>query len=445
MKPIFEALERHGLIQDQDALNIEELDSKKVTAIYEDVHKTVFENQYQPSEAAADLDPFNYVASASLRGDATCWEFGCRLKKIDFLNSFAALYATQVTVPLLLKKPDTVLEDPAYAARLLSRSVLTLLRSRPLIEAGIMRPAVMLTAHCEHDIELTRGLAAAAQEFAIGLAKDLAPEFQAVFQIPEKSPTGEPSVYVSGPEDFLEHDLVILLNEPPGWRLKSWRYDPEGKVILRGSRKLAMIFEIFRSIASNTSFYLTYGLDLHARLLSDLPGETIMLEDMSLDEKLIEDTKGLRELTHILPLLTDLSIPTVLRLRNEDRESFAAYRYEIASITAEALHNGISEEAARDSLRARVLPRINKIKQELQAERSKKIGYLGVGAAALAASVGLGACGLPLLATVPAAAAAAAVGARLLGKGSEAAVESRLEVKQRNELYFLVKLLKEAE
>jgi hypothetical protein len=445
MNPIFEVLERHGLIQDTDVLRVEDYDLAKLTTVYEEVYKTVFQSQYGPSDESMNSDPFNYVASASLRGDTACWEISCRLSKIDFLNRFAALYATRVAVPLLLRNPEQVLDEPDYAARLLSRSLLTLLRSRPLIEAEIIRPTVLSTMHCEHDVELTRNMAVAAQEFAAELAKKFASEFETIYQTPEKSPSGRSTIYISGSTDFLEHDMVILFDELETWRLKSWRYDKQGRVLLRGSRKLAIINEIFISIASNTSFYLAYGLEHRARLLTDLPGEAIMLEDMGFDEKLTEGTQALRELTHTLPLLEDLSMSTILQVRNEDRESFAAYRYEIASITAEALSNGLSEGAARESLRTRVLPRVNKIRQELQAERSKRIKYLGTGAVALAASVGIGTCGLPMLVAVPLAATAAAVATRLLGKGSELAVESRTEMKQRNELYFMVRLLNEAE
>jgi hypothetical protein len=445
VKPIFDVLERHGLIRDADALTVQTFDPDRVMRIYEDVHKTILEDQNDQINEAESSDPFKYVASASLRGDSACSEVDCRLSKIDFLNRFAALYATEVAVPLSLRAPDKMVSDPEYAAVVLSRSVLTLLRCRPLIEAGIVRPTLMSTRHCVHDIDLVRDMSESARDYAFLLAQEHASQFEAIYQTPEKSPSGKSTVYLSGPRDFLEHDMVFLFDESDSWRLKSWRYGKEGKVMLRGPRKLEMIASIFDTIASNTSFYLAYGLRHEARLLTDLPGEAILLEDLSEDEEFTANTRALRELTHSLPLLDSLSMSAMIKIRREDRESFAAYRYEIASITAEALTSGLSEAAAQEMLRMRVTPRVNKIRQEMRLERSKQIKYLGFGVAAVAASVGIGACGLPMLAAVPLITTAAALGTRLLGKGGELAVESLADVKQKNELYFLVRLLEEAQ
>jgi hypothetical protein len=217
-----------------------------------------------------------------------------------------------------------------------------------------------------------------------------------------------------------------------------------GKVRFTGPRKLRFVSQIFNSIAESTTFYLTYGLQHRARFLSDLPGEVLLLEDLGTeDEKLMESTLAMRELTHSLPLLGDLPLSTLLRIRKDDRESFDAYRFEITAITTEVLKKGISEAEARDSLRSRIEPRILKIKQEMKTENKKRDRYFGLGAASIAASVGIGLCGLPALAAIPLAATAAAVGARLIGKGSEIAIESVPESKRQNDFYFLARLIDE--
>ena len=215
--------------------------------------------------------------------------------------------------------------------------------------------------------------------------------------------------------------------------------------MLRGGRKLLMVSKIFETIAQNTTFYLAYGFG-RTRLLTDLVGETILLQDMGHeDEKITESTLAMRGLSHTLPLLDDLSLATLLRIRKEDRESFAAYRFEIANITAEALKNGLSEDAAQEFFRSRVEPRVNKIKQELHLERSKQTQNLVLGTAGLAVSVAIGACGLPMFASLPIAATAAAVGTKLITKGVEQAIDSRSDSIKENDLYFLVRLLQEAQ
>jgi hypothetical protein len=49
-------------------------------------------------------------------------------------------------------------------------------------------------------------------------------------------------------------------------------------VELRGPRKLFFVRTIFKGIAEDTSFYLTYGRDNNARYLSSQKGETLLLD-----------------------------------------------------------------------------------------------------------------------------------------------------------------------
>jgi hypothetical protein len=228
MNPIFELLEENDLIADGDAFKVF-TDQDQLSRLYRDLYKTVFEQQYDRQKDEMAFDPFRYVASSSLRGDIGCWEPDCRAAKIDFLNRFAALYANKVAVPLVLSSPDRALEHPTAAAAALSHSLLTLLRSRPLIEAGIIQPTVMSTSHCSHEVEEVRKMSQAAHEYAFALAKEFSKDFETIYQLPERSPSGKSTVYLSGPVEFMEHDMVALFEESKNWKLKSWRYDAEGK------------------------------------------------------------------------------------------------------------------------------------------------------------------------------------------------------------------------
>ena len=125
----------------------------------------------------------------------------------------------------------------------LSHSVLALLRLRPLIESGIVLPVAMNSLDCEHTIDRSRQLLALAEELADDAARQMLDRFEIKFQLPEKSGLDEAAFRVTGPEDFLEHGSLWLIGgEPPNWRLKSWRYDSNGQVKLRGARKLELFY-----------------------------------------------------------------------------------------------------------------------------------------------------------------------------------------------------------
>lgn len=150
-------------------------------------------------------------------------------------------------------------------------------------------------------------MTAIVHELAMEETKLSMPEFKTVYQIAEKAPTGLPTVYIDGPRNFLEHgNIVITLNEDIRWGTKAWKYDKAGKIELKGSRKLWVLSNIFNEIPNTTTFYLAYELLHKPRLLTDLPGETLVLNWLTDDKDLEAGTTAMRCLNHSVPILGDL-------------------------------------------------------------------------------------------------------------------------------------------
>jgi len=451
MHKVIETLEELGFPSELSSLELERFDNKRGVRTYEKLYSAVLEAQEAtPQSDGTNIEPFAFVASASMRAESTCWEWPCRLQKLDFLGRYSALYADTVTVPLCLRAPHTV-RGIAWAKSLLSHAGLTLLRLRLLIDAGLVQPVVMVSQHCEHTqpwvdemIELTHSVAAAA-------GKDLAHKFRLSYQLPEKSPTGRSTIYVKGPEDFLEHgELVELFDEGPQWRPRNWKYNRVGKHELGGARKLAVVQRVFRQIATETTFYLAYGRARKARYLTDRRGEAFLLEMLTGDEELAASSHAMNAyMKHTLPLLGDLPIATLLDIRRQERNSFARYRLAVQSVLEDvgSRNKRITKKEILDAFKGQIEPQLLKMKSELQQERHKQRNRVAGGLAALAASVGLGAFGsiVPLLVKVSMVGASAMVGGRLLSKAAEAKCEHGATLKERNDFYFLLRLEQEVE
>jgi len=450
MREVFDLLESKGLVSEEYATRIAELSVKDALKLYERLYGVVFDAQKQqapPSDGASELDPFTFFAGASLRGDTSCGELPCRVQKLDFLGRYAALYANEVTVPLPLTHPDN-LDRTEQAKTLLSLSAITLLRLRPLITSGIIRPAVMRTTHCVHTIRWARELSSFVHEFVDEIAKGAMPNFNAVYQIPEKAPTGLSTVYLEGPRDFLEHgEIVLTFDEAPKLRIKTWKYDEDGKIGLRGARKLWAIRTIFNEVANSTSFYLAYGRFHKARLLTDLPGEALVLNWLTGDEELTATTSAIQYLTHSVPILGDLSIATLVRIRREERDSFESYRRAITQITSDVLHRKrrLSKREAQQMLKASIEPELIRLRREIHHERRRQTKRIVSGLATMAAGIAIGVFGGLADAIGRALIGAGVVaGGRLLGKAGEVACEHGANLRQQNDLYFLLRLEQEA-
>jgi hypothetical protein len=310
MHKAIEVLEESAFVSETHLLGIDALDAKKAIRVYETLYAAVHQEQNRIAvPEPTTVDPFTFLASASMRAESTCWEWFCRLEKLDFLARYAALYANRITVPLPLRRPDTV-KDIKWAKSLLSHAGLTLLHLRQLIDHRLVVPVVMITHHCEHIQPWVDKMIRLTHDVADDAAKHLADDFRTTYQLPDKSPTGRSTIYVKGPKDFLEHgEMVQLFDEGPRWRSKEWTFNRVGKHELSGRRKIGVIQTILDQIATDTTFYLTYGRMHNARYLTDRRGEAFLLELLTRDEELAASNAALNAyMKHSLPLLGDLSL-----------------------------------------------------------------------------------------------------------------------------------------
>jgi len=332
---------------------------------------------------------------------------------------------------------------------LLSQNLFALLLLRPLITGGIVFPVVMRTQHCIHEVEFAETMTEIVHDFAEFTAKDQLKKFKLTYERPDKSASGQPQIYLEGPEGYIEHGFLIrTLDEPPGWLPRTTRFDKDGRTEIRGAHKRQLVTQIFDHIADNVSFYLAYGTRRNARFLSDMAGETDFLEWLTKDERLAAKSLALRELEHAVPVLADLSVATILRIRKEERDSFEAYRMAVKKISAEIMSAGnrVSKKEAREMFRAAVEPELRRMDREVAAYRKSQGKRVLGGMASILAGVAIGAyAGLPTLVSAPLVATASVVGGRLLSKAAESACEHGPESRQRNDLYFLLRLTQEAE
>jgi hypothetical protein len=451
--PASEVLEKNGIVSDADCLKVEELPAEKMQALYESFYRSVRDFQERQLADQADtpdtrIDPFSFLASASLRSDAACEEILCRLAKLDTLARYTALYANEVIVPLPLDDPSRV--NPKRARVLLRNSCLTMSRLRPLIDVGFAAPAVMKSFHCEHTIGWVEEMQRLTHDAAQGAARSMSQEFRVVYQLPEKSPTGRSTVYVDGPSDFMEHGGgVVTFDEKPTWRLKSWRFDKEGKVEVKGDRKLFFVSRTFHQIANDTTFYLAYGRLRSARYLTDLRGEAFLLEGLTQDDELAASSKAMGAfLTHTLPLLGDLSIDTLIRIRLDERDSFGRYREALDKVLKALVRSKkrVGPREVKEMFKEMIEPELLGMRSELHQEQKRQSRRVAGGIGTLAATVALGMFGgiVPALVKGTIAAAGAMVGGRLLSKAAEARCEHGATLKEENNFYFLLRLAEEA-
>lgn len=151
MDPVLSVLEARGLVSFEAVDKFVDSWSFQDVRRVQDELQSALEKQSAEVPSPASLDPFNFVASASMRGDAGCVNWDCRLRKNSLLARYAALYSdtTVVPLPIGLCYSD---EDEYDLRRLLGGTILCVQQLRPLLDAGIVKFAQQEYQYCDQHL-----------------------------------------------------------------------------------------------------------------------------------------------------------------------------------------------------------------------------------------------------------------------------------------------------
>ena len=316
-KEIFELLARYGLKKPADLDRVFRLTSKDTRSLHERLWEALYRLQYEGISPNRDTWPnrdaqaFRFVASRHLRGDS-CTH--CRVQKIEFLARFAALYSDLIIVPLLLGRPSQAGSLNAAKSELRDAAE-SLILLRPLILAGIVRPAVMMTRNCcPFHAQNLKEFAELTHAIAEDIASDNLSRF-AMYYEPPQEPDSNCMLHIEGPKDYFNHGgMVLYLSRPPSWVAKSWRREADGKLRVppQKLRRSGIVQDIFEQIANDTTFHFAYGSVWRAKYLTDLPGEAELLRGLGENGPSAQQHRAtaiISAMTHALPFVGDLEIP----------------------------------------------------------------------------------------------------------------------------------------
>jgi hypothetical protein len=387
----------------------------------------------QPNDSLA---PFNFIASSTLSGLSGCREWTCRMRRSELLARYAALYSDTLVIPWRLRLPEDFEASEDFRYELVG-AILSVLEMRPVIEAGIIRfvlPEFHFCNDCAstalHKIDSVREA-----------TKRTRHAHEASFYAEvDKTRASRPRKFsLNGPEDYVEHGgIVIELHKAPSWAPPGLR----GRLPKRLLRKSGLVDYIFDQIAKDLIFHQLCTAKYDAKLLTALPGEAEILSRLSLQDKSTSSAASLcARLTHEVPLMSDVPISRVLKIRKEEPTAFLEYRLALSGIMKEYVEDrkAVNKIEARQIFENRLLPELIRLRRDVETHR-RKVRKKSAAAAAvtmLVVTLGLTA-GLH-------ASEFAAIGSGTLMGGLAALlgeVSSEPDTVRNHQLYFLLKLAK---
>lgn len=408
----------------------------RVNGFLEKLKEAVVKAESQIQVCSPDpLSFYNFMASFSLRGD-NCRRVKCRLEKARIVERYSALYCDQIVFPLWYE------QDHDYGSpdrEVLEGALLSVLQLRRVIEKGYVRLANKDTHLCESCCEKRVPY----YHEILEAARDATSRFveQFTFTVTDR---GGPSVHVliEGPVEFLEH----------GGKQRIFETRPEWAVSTKGQKKFRIAHEVVRNHDLLRHVFLEPALDvaLHQQhhlkektnYLTNLEGEAFLASGVLHDPKAMEYAKA-AELSHRIPLLQDLDINAILRLREDEHDSFLLYRKALEKSAKGSFSEkrALTQAEVNEMYEDVLLPEVLRLRATLNAKR--KFGRLRSvlkSAAAASVVVTLGAFTGPISQRIfewAATATAVNIGRDLVESAFDP-LQSPAEVRQ-NPMYFLLK------
>lgn len=230
-------------------------------------------------------------------------------------------------------------------------------------------------------------------EVAEALARANAHRFRFTYEGRQVGRRLVPSFIVKGPEDYIEHGSIMrLLNSVPAWIGRATR-SRKFRVPFETVRKRNLALPFFMSIANDAFLQSYFGLAFNARYVTDLPGEAEFFRTMNAHDELSRVTASLcAHLTHAIPILQDIPIEVILKVRQDEPEAFRAYRSTLTGIVRDYVRRGtsVTDREAADIYLDLLKPQLDAL--ELQATNLRRAqirsGLLKV--VASSAVIGLG-------------------------------------------------------
>lgn len=439
-----EFLENNGLA---DASVVEDEIRKwptpKLEAVAEDLYDFLWRTlKAREADDPLALSPFVSLASASLRGDAGCCRPACRSARLAVLARYAAMYADSVFVPVALSRPPA----GGSAERLreeVCRTAFSILELRPLVEEGIVLPVLPHMQYCSECARLELRRFGGGVEAARAQARQHLGDFEFTCVLLSNSPRIA-ALVMEGPADYLDHGSKIRVygGRSPKWFPRTLGANGRYRVPKATVRKAGLVEQIFGEIAADVCFHQAFQSAINAAYLSDLPGEAEFLRILSAKDELAVRTEQVcAQLTHEIPMLTDLPVRAVIRIRDESRESFELYRSTVRKLVSDYVQKNRSTttQEAREIYRDVLEPTLAQLRVE--AKRQRRIWARK---STLTAGFAIGVVSLCATGALQSSQALALLGgATASGLLSQLAEPPRSQPVTSSNLYFLLRLQEE--
>jgi len=218
-------------------------------------------------------------------------------------------------------------------------------------------------------------------------------KFRVYFSTPKMGSTSLSRLDFVGPEEYLAHGSGgAVLDSIPKWAPKRM-VGRRTRIGLSSVREHKLLGSIFRDMANDALLQSYFGTAFNARYVTDLPGEAEFFQMLNADDTLALQTAALcARLTHSVPLLDEVPLETLMKVRRNDPLAFDNYRSALTGIVKTYVREGrtVGNKEAVEIYQDILKPRLVALETQAKNLRRTALKKGLLKAAASSVLVGLG-------------------------------------------------------
>lgn len=336
-------------------------------------------------------DPlFNFSTNASISGSVyPCACFECKMKNLSNLAFFATLYAERVIIPSPIDyhyQQYTHYKLPINRRRLIE-DILLLLYIKPLVLKRIIGFYTLRINICKDCLQKQLKKEERLLKEAENIKEYIKKEMQLDFTIYTKHEKKDLYIYVDPKSDLILPGNIVCGSKRKSDVFKKYINIPDTTVSFEDFEKLGFVDYLIDPIIDDFLLHSIWKEHGKTTYLTNRPIDTLIMK--GLGEKDFATQNVLNYINPILPLIENVNIENLLKIRENEYDSFLVYRDKLREIIKS--NNLKTEKDYQDAYNDLIQPEINKMNNILHKNRKhliKKIG-IDVGLTSIICSIGV--------------------------------------------------------
>lgn len=321
---------------------------------------------------------FNFSTNASISGSSyPCSCFECKIKNLSDLAFFATMYADRVIVPSPIDyhyRQYSHSKFPIDRNKLIE-DILLLIYIKPLVLRRIIGFYTLKINICKDCLQKQLQKEDKLLKEAEAVKEYIKEEMKSDFKIYTKHEKNDLYIYVDPKSDLILPGNIVCSAKKKSDIFKKYIKIADTNMPFEDFEKIGFVDYLTEPIIDDFLLHSFWKDFDKTTYLTNRPIDTLIMNSLGQDN-VTSNKLSLNYVKPILPLIQNANIENLLKIRDNDYESFVVYRNKLRQLINN--YNFTSEKDYKNAYNDLIQPEINKMNNILHKNKKHLINKIGV-------------------------------------------------------------------